>query len=70
MIYIFLQHDKAVLTKKSFLVLKMSMEQFLVGFGASGVGFGAVDVGVRRSVLQIMGFGGQKCGDRPPSLSV
>ena len=24
--------------------------------------------GVRRSVLQIMGFGGQKCGARPPSL--
>ena len=42
----FLNYEKAVLTKKNvFLVLKTSMEPFLVGFGASGVGFGAADVG-------------------------
>ena len=37
--------------KKRFLVLKTSMEPFLVGFRVSGVGFGAADVG----------FGGQFC---------
>ena len=53
------------------LLINRMMEPFLVGFGASGVEFGAAmwgsevsfaNNGVRRSVLQIMGFGGQKCG--------
>ena len=56
------------MTKKTFLVLKTSMEPFLVGFEVSGVGFGAAMWG-SEVILQIMGFEGQKCGTRPPSLA-
>ena len=45
--------------KKRFLVLKMLMEPFLMGFGASGVGFGAAVWG---SELQMLGSDeGQFC---------
>ena len=42
-----------------------------MGFGASGMVWGSEPLcGVRRAVLQIMGFRGQKCGACPPSLPV